>query len=71
MDDQEMDFAGSWQYSTIIEDGDLTFDGKPLSALYEENRRLSATSTSDEEEEKRGRQRVRQEYTSSKQAQKN
>ncbi|KAJ2900648.1 hypothetical protein MKZ38_002307 [Zalerion maritima] len=61
-----MDNQAAWQFPTIIEDVDITFDGKPLSALYEEDRRrLSATSSSDEEEERRGRQRVRQEYSSS------
>lgn len=49
----------SWQMPTIIEDVDITFDGKPLSALYEEDRRrLSAASSSSDEEEERGRQRV-------------
>lgn len=56
-----------WQYATVIDDVDITFGGKPLSALYEEDRmRLSSASnaSSDDEEEHRGRQRVRQSYSS-------
>jgi hypothetical protein len=45
---------------TIIEDEDLTFGGKSLSAWYEEDRRRF--SHSDEEEERRGRERVRRQY---------
>ena len=42
---------------TVIDDDDLTFGGKSLSTLYEEERRrLSASS---DEEERRGRERVR------------
>lgn len=46
-----------WMVATVIEDDDLTFGGKPLSAWYEEDRRR--LSTGDEEEETRGRQRER------------
>jgi len=51
-----------WMVATVIEDDDLTFGGKPLSAWYEEDRRRLSTgdeSTGDEEEERRGRQRER------------
>jgi len=37
--DAEIDLhAKSWQLPYSIEDEDLTFDGKPLNMLYEENR---------------------------------
>jgi hypothetical protein len=44
-----------WMVSTVIEDDDLTFGGKSLSAWYEEDRQ----KVSFPEEERRGRQRVR------------
>ncbi len=66
--------AQPWMTATMIEDDDLTFGGKPLSTLYEEDRRRysmgeesspespmpssPASSEEDEEEERRGRQRV-------------
>jgi len=60
---REVDLSSHpWMVATAIEDDDLTFGGKPLSAWYEEDRRrLSTTdeSTGDEEEETRGRQRER------------
>ncbi|KAK0609964.1 hypothetical protein B0T17DRAFT_621254 [Bombardia bombarda] len=46
-----------WTVATVIEDDDLMFGGKALSAWYEEDRRR--LSTSHEEEERRGRQRER------------
>ncbi|KAK0648192.1 hypothetical protein B0T16DRAFT_427459 [Cercophora newfieldiana] len=46
-----------WMVATVIEDDDLTFGGKPLSAWYEEDRRR--LSSGDDEEERRGRQRER------------
>ncbi|KEY70541.1 hypothetical protein S7711_02699 [Stachybotrys chartarum IBT 7711] len=50
--------AHAWVQPTIIEDDDLTFGGKSLSAWYEEERRrLSCGASSDEE--RRGRERVR------------
>ena len=62
LDNQEVDLSShSWQFPTIIDDVDITFDGKPLCDLYEEDRLMfSATSSSSEEdeEETRGRQRV-------------
>jgi len=48
-----------WMVATVIEDDDLTFGGKPLSAWYEEDRRRLSSSDPDEEEERRGRQRER------------
>ncbi|TLD16044.1 uncharacterized protein PgNI_01026 [Pyricularia grisea] len=60
----------AWLMATPIDDDDLTFGGKPLSAWYEEDRRRfslgedsARTIESDEdEEEERGRQRVRAHY---------
>jgi hypothetical protein len=50
--------AHAWVQPTVIEDDDLTFGGKSLSAWYEEERRrLSCGASSDEE--RRGRERVR------------
>ncbi|CAH0048459.1 unnamed protein product [Clonostachys solani] len=57
----ELDASSTtWVQPTIIEDDDLTFGGKSLSAWYEEDRRRF--SHSDEEEERRGRERVRRQY---------
>lgn len=47
-----------WVVTTVIEDADLTFGGKPLSTWYEEERHRQSHG-SDEEEERRGRQRER------------
>lgn len=59
----EMDAgAHNWVQPIIIEDDDLTFGGKSLSAWYEEDRRR--LSHSDGEEAQRGRERVRRSYTS-------
>ena len=62
LDNQEVDLSSHfWQFPTIIDDVDITFDGTPLCDLYEEDRRrFSSTSSSSEEdeEETRGRQRV-------------
>lgn len=44
--------AHAWMMPTIIEDEDLTFGGKSLSAWHEEDRRQVG------EEERRGRARV-------------
>ncbi|KAL6862257.1 hypothetical protein J3F83DRAFT_716640 [Trichoderma novae-zelandiae] len=69
---RELDLdAEAWIQPIIIEDEDLTFGGKPLSAWYEEDRsRLSSSSSNSsddgnqslEEEERRGRQRTRRHY---------
>lgn len=54
----EIDLSShSWMVATIIEDDDLMFGGKPLSAWYEEDRRRLSSYI--EEEETRGRQRER------------
>ncbi|TVY54788.1 hypothetical protein LSUE1_G009465, partial [Lachnellula suecica] len=38
-DKKEVDLQSqSWQLPYEVDDGDLTFDGKPLNMLYEENR---------------------------------
>lgn len=58
---REVDAAAhAWVQPTVIEDDDLTFGGKSLSAWYEEDRRRF--SHSDGEEERRGRERVRRNY---------
>ncbi|CAF3521571.1 hypothetical protein SNK03_003897 [Fusarium graminearum] len=58
--------AYAWVQPTIIEDEDLTFGGKSLSAWYEEDRRRhSSGSNSSDEEERRGRERVRRNYSRS------
>ena len=53
----------SWMVATVIEDDDLMFGGKPLSAWYEEERRrqsmASYSGSECDEEERRGRQRER------------
>lgn len=49
-----------WMYATIIEDGDLMYGGKPLSAWYEEERRRQRVSLADSlEQDRRGRSRER------------
>ncbi|KAL1835094.1 hypothetical protein VTK73DRAFT_6286 [Phialemonium thermophilum] len=50
-----------WMVATVIEDDDLMFGGKPLSAWYEEERTRQSlgSSGSRDEEERRGRQRER------------
>jgi len=66
--------AQAWIQPIIIEDEDLMFGGKPLSAWYEEDRsRLSSSNSSDdgnqspeEEEERRGRERTRRHHHDSK-----
>ncbi|GKU04982.1 hypothetical protein FLAG1_07777 [Fusarium langsethiae] len=66
---REVDPAYAWVQPTIIEDEDLTFGGKSLSAWYEEDRRRhssgSSSSSSSDEEERRGRERVRRNYSRS------
>ncbi|KAM7212437.1 hypothetical protein V8F06_012163 [Rhypophila decipiens] len=58
--DSEIDLdSASWMVTTVIEDDDLMFGGKPLSAWYEEDRRRLSTGDEEEEEEPRGRQRER------------
>lgn len=56
---REMDLGSHpWMVATVIEDEDLMFGGKPLSAWYEEERRRQSLDSRDEEE-RRGRQRER------------
>ena len=57
----------AWLMATPIDDDDLAFGGKPLSAWYEEDRRRfslgdESSRTESDEEESRGRQRVRAHY---------
>lgn len=70
---RELDLnAHTWIQPIIIEDEDLMFGGKTLSAWYEEDRsRLSSSSSNssddgnqspEEEEERRGRERTRRHY---------
>jgi hypothetical protein len=57
---REMDLsAHAWVQPTVIDDEDLTFGGKPLSAWYEEERRRLSNGSSSSDEERRGRERVR------------
>ncbi|KAK3496026.1 hypothetical protein B0T13DRAFT_448457 [Neurospora crassa] len=56
VDEIELDNTNAWMVATVIEDDDLMFGGKPLSAWYEEDRRRLSSSNEDEEEI-RGRQR--------------
>ncbi|KAF4508113.1 hypothetical protein G6O67_004535 [Ophiocordyceps sinensis] len=67
--------AHAWVQPTVIEDEDLTFGGKSLSAWYEEERRRLSSGGSDDgqsqssqDEERRGRERTRRHHkgTSSK-----
>lgn len=60
--------TAAWVQAIVIEDEDLTFDGKSLSELYEEDRqRLSTASAPSstcgseaiDDEERRGRDRTR------------
>jgi len=55
--------AYAWVQPTIIEDEDLTFGGKALSTWYEEDRRRHSSGS--DEEERRGRERVRRNYSRS------
>ncbi|KAI1497894.1 hypothetical protein F5X99DRAFT_345390 [Biscogniauxia marginata] len=62
MGSPEADLQGyGWMEPTVIDDEDLTFGGKSLSAWYEEERQ---TYDLPAEEEQRGRQRVRQHHHS-------
>lgn len=66
--------AHAWIQPTVIEDEDLTFGGKSLSAWYEEERRRLSSGSSDDGhgidqhahgEERRGRERTRRHYKGS------
>ncbi|KAK3950631.1 hypothetical protein QBC32DRAFT_177271, partial [Pseudoneurospora amorphoporcata] len=57
VDEVELASSNAWMVATVIEDDDIMFGGKPLSAWYEEDRRR--LSSNEEEEEIRGRQRDR------------
>ncbi|KAI0018265.1 hypothetical protein F4780DRAFT_752028 [Xylariomycetidae sp. FL0641] len=58
----ELQGYGGWMEPIVIDDDDLMFGGKSLSAWYEEERQALSYPV---EEERRGRQRVRQQYTHS------
>ncbi|KAI0596934.1 hypothetical protein F4775DRAFT_276947 [Biscogniauxia sp. FL1348] len=63
-DSQEVDLQGyGWMEPIVIDDEDLMFGGKSLSAWYEEERQTYSCNAA-EEEERRGRQRVRQHHHS-------
>ncbi|KAI1452686.1 hypothetical protein F4805DRAFT_22220 [Annulohypoxylon moriforme] len=65
MNAQEIEFQKQgWLEPIVIDDDDLTFGGKSLSAWYEEERKSVGFPA---EEEQRGRQRVRQHYSHSQQ----
>jgi hypothetical protein len=51
----------NWVQTTVIEDEDLMFGGKSLSAWYEEERQRASSGCSDEEL-RRGRQKVRSQH---------
>jgi len=59
--DREIDLhAESWKLPYTIDDSDLTFDGKPLNMLYEENRWMAehhVSDSRDSHETRRGRSR--------------
>jgi len=61
--EKEIDFrAASWKLPYSIDDSDLTFDGKPLNLLYEENKnrwRAEHSGSSGSRDEKRGRTKRR------------
>ncbi|POR37319.1 Uncharacterized protein TPAR_02474 [Tolypocladium paradoxum] len=66
--------AHVWVQPTVIEDEDLTFGGKSLSAWYEEERRRLSSGGSDDGhgndqhahgEERRGRERTRRHHKGS------
>jgi len=57
--EKEIDLrAASWKLPYSIDDSDLTFDGKPLNMLYEENK-WKAEHSSASRDEKRGRTKRR------------
>ncbi|KAI1492230.1 hypothetical protein F5X96DRAFT_667952 [Biscogniauxia mediterranea] len=63
-DSREVDLQGyGWMEPIVIDDEDLMFGGKSLSAWYEEERQTYSFHAV-EEEERRGRQRVRQHHDS-------
>ncbi|KAH8904148.1 hypothetical protein BR93DRAFT_971218 [Coniochaeta sp. PMI_546] len=49
----------NWMVATVIDDNDLMFGGKSLSAWYEEDRRRQQSGSSKVEPERRGRSRER------------
>ncbi|KAH6714342.1 hypothetical protein BKA61DRAFT_734851 [Leptodontidium sp. MPI-SDFR-AT-0119] len=55
--------ADSWKLPVSIDDSQVTFDGKPLSLLYEENRRKAEDELQQRgrSREKSSRQRVKEE----------
>ncbi|KAG5979118.1 hypothetical protein E4U55_005553 [Claviceps digitariae] len=73
---QEVDLSSlSWVQPIDIDDEDLMFGGKSLSAWYEEDRRRLSSGGSDDgrnetrhEEQPRGRERVRRHYAVSSKA---
>ncbi|KAF5133944.1 hypothetical protein E5D57_004572 [Metarhizium anisopliae] len=62
----------AWIQPIVIDDEDLMFGGKSLSAWYEEDRRRLSSGSDDgraehsQDEERRGRERVRRHYKGSK-----
>ncbi|KAI1750386.1 hypothetical protein F4782DRAFT_249574 [Xylaria castorea] len=52
----------AWMEPIVIDDEDLMFGGKSLSAWYEEERQSLSYPIEEEQEEHRGRQRIRQQH---------
>ncbi|KAI0466101.1 hypothetical protein F4859DRAFT_337809 [Xylaria cf. heliscus] len=52
----------AWMEPIVIDDEDLMFGGKSLSAWYEEERQSVNYPIEEEQEERRGRQRIRQQH---------
>jgi len=58
--DSEIDLhAESWKLPYSIDDSELTFDGKPLNLLYEENRSMAEYHVNHEAREHKARGRTR------------
>ncbi|KAI3329753.1 hypothetical protein F4824DRAFT_505830 [Ustulina deusta] len=58
----EQHSSHAWMEPIVIDDEDLMFGGKSLSAWYEEERQSLGYPIDEENEERRGRQRMRQQH---------
>ncbi|KAI0545359.1 hypothetical protein F4679DRAFT_588568 [Xylaria curta] len=61
-DGQHGSYGQAWMEPIVIDDEDLMFGGKSLSAWYEEERQSLNYPIEEEQEERRGRQRIRQQH---------
>ncbi|KAI1733918.1 hypothetical protein F4680DRAFT_368158 [Xylaria scruposa] len=61
-DGQHGGYGHAWMEPIVIDDEDLMFGGKSLSAWYEEERQSLNYPIEEEQEERRGRQRIRQQH---------